>query len=332
MTIFPLDDRITAMKEIDFLDFYALVTLSVLTALSLLLLIRIAIINKKKAREVSRPFVLLTYSSLVSALIISIGAAASIVFKSYFILNIGLLAVVVVFAVYITLSENIYLRNQIEKIKRDKANAYYIKELKNLPSEEYLRARKTINTARLMIQKINKLIVGKKDISSDMFTYLAESFLTDLSADGAVVLAVQSFEEVLAVKALAGTFPPPYKLPDDLAHKEDHVFSNFKHAQFEMGESIFAEAVSEGKPFLIKNGKDNPLLPNNGHEKFLQHLFYNTFTDDPFCRRTAIPTHNKRPCADRLSRHLPPAKALIPSFKDIGDIGIHSPYPLFATS
>lgn len=271
MTIFPLDDRITAMKEIDFLDFYALVTLSVLTALSLLLLIRIAIINKKKAREVSRPFVLLTYSSLVSALIISIGAAASIVFKSYFILNIGLLAVVVVFAVYITLSENIYLRNQIEKIKRDKANAYYIKELKNLPSEEYLRARKTINTARLMIQKINKLIVGKKDISSDMFTYLAESFLTDLSADGAVVLAVQSFEEVLAVKALAGTFPPPYKLPDDLAHKEDHVFSNFKHAQFEMGESIFAEAVSEGKPFLIKNGKDNPLLPNNGNEKFLQH-------------------------------------------------------------
>ena len=271
MTIFPLDDRITAMKEIDFLDFYALVTLSVLTALSLLLLIRIAIINKNKAREVSRPFVLLTYSSLVSALIISISAAASIVFKSYFILNIGLLAVVIVFAVYMTLSENLYLRNQIEKIKRDKANAYYIKELKNLPSEEYLRARKTINTARLMIQKINKLIVGKKDISSDMFTYLAESFLTDLSADGAVVLAVQSFEEVLAVKALAGTFPPPYKLPDDLAHKEDHVFSNFKHAQFEMGESIFAEAVSEGKPFLIKNGKDSPLLPNNGNEKFLQH-------------------------------------------------------------
>ena len=124
------------MKEIDFLDFYTLVTLSVLTALSLLLLIRIAIINKKKAREVSRPFVLLTYSSLVAAFIISISAAASIVFKNYFILNIGLLAVVIVFAVYITLSENIYLRNQIEKIKRDKAKAYYIKELKNLPSEE----------------------------------------------------------------------------------------------------------------------------------------------------------------------------------------------------
>ena len=111
------------MKEIDFLDFYALVTLSVLTALSLLLLIRIAIINKKKAREVSRPFVLLTYSSLVSAFIISISAAASIVFKSYFILNIGLLAVVVVFAVYITLAENLSLPNELETIRRDKANA-----------------------------------------------------------------------------------------------------------------------------------------------------------------------------------------------------------------
>ena len=104
-----------------------------------------------------------------------------------------------------------------------------------------------------------------------MFPYIAESFLTELSADGAVVLAVQSFEEVLAVKALAGTFPPPYKLPDDLARKEDHVFSNFKHARFEMGESIFTEVASGGKTLLIKDWKDNPLLPDNGSEKFLQH-------------------------------------------------------------
>ncbi|WP_253676901.1 hypothetical protein [Treponema sp. OMZ 788] len=235
------------MKEIDSLDFYALITLSVLTTLLLLFLIRITAINKKKAREVSRPFVLLTYSTLASTLIISISAAASIVFKNYIILNIGLLVVVIVFTVYMTLSEKIYLKDQIEKIKKDKANADYIKELQNLPSEESLRARKIINTARLMLQKTNRLIVGKKDISSDMFTYIAESFLTELSADGAAVLAVQSFEDVLAVKALVGSFPPPYKLPDDLARREDHVFSNFKYAQFEMGNSIFTEVASGGK-------------------------------------------------------------------------------------
>ncbi|UTC82127.1 GAF domain-containing SpoIIE family protein phosphatase [Treponema denticola] len=259
------------MKEIDSLDFYALITLSVLTILLLLFLIRITAINKKKAREVSRPFVLLTYSTLASAFIISISAAASVFFKSYMILNIGLSVVLVVFTIYITLSEKIYLKDQVEKLKRDKANADYIKKLQNLPSEESLRARKLINTTRLLLQKTNGLISGKKDISSEMFPYIAESFLTELSADGAVVLAVQSFEEVLAVKALIGTFPPPYKLPDDLVRKEDYVLSNFKYARFEMGESIFTEVASKGKTLFIKNCKDNPLLPNNGNEKFLQH-------------------------------------------------------------
>lgn len=271
MTIFPLDDRITTMKEINTLDVYALITLSILNILLLLFLIRITATNKKKAGEISRPFVLLTHSTLAFTFIISISAAASVFLKNYMILNIGLSVVLVVFTVYITVSEKIYLQDQVEKQKKDKANADYIKKLQNLPSEESLRARKLISTARLLLQKTNGLISGEKDISSEMFPYIAESFLMELSADGAVVLAVQSFEEVLAVKALIGTFPPPYKLPDDLARKEDHVFSNFKYARFEMGESIFTEVASQGKTLFIKDCKGNPLLPNNGNEKFLQH-------------------------------------------------------------
>lgn len=259
------------MKEINTLDVYALITLSILNILLLLFLIRITATNKKKAGEISRPFVLLTHSTLAFAFIISISAAASVFLKNYMILNIGLSVVLVVFTVYITVSEKIYLQDQVEKQKKDKANADYIKKLQNLPSEESLRARKLISTARLLLQKTNGLISGKKDISSEMFPYIAESFLMELSADGAVVLAVQSFEEVLAVKALIGTFPPPYKLPDDLARKEDHVFSNFKYARFEMGESIFTEVASQGKTLFIKDCKGNPLLPNNGNEKFLQH-------------------------------------------------------------
>ncbi|UTC65913.1 MULTISPECIES: GAF domain-containing SpoIIE family protein phosphatase [unclassified Treponema] len=259
------------MKEIDSLDFYALITLSVLTILLFLLLIRMTAINKKKAGRMSGPFVLLTYSTVISAFIISISAAASAVFESYLVLNIGLSLVVVVFTVYMILSERTYLKEQVDKQKKEKANAEYIQELKNLPSEESLRARKLISTARFLLQKTNSLIAGKKDISSDMFSYIAESFLTELTADGAAVLAVQNFEEVLAVKALTGSFPPPYKLPDDLARKEEYVFSNFKHARFEMGESIFTEVASSGKTLVIGSGKDSSLLPDNGNEKFLQH-------------------------------------------------------------
>lgn len=271
MTIFSIDDRITRMKRIASLDFYALITLSVLTILLFLFLIRLTVINKKKAREISRPFELLISSTVISTFIISISAAVSAVFKNYIILNIGLSLVAVIFTVYMILSEKTYLKEQVEKLKKEKANAEYINELKNLPSKDSLMARKLINTARLLLQKTNGLIQGRKDISSEMFSHIAESFLTELAADGAVVLAVQSFEDVLTVKSLVGSFPPPYKLPDDLARKEEHILSNFKHAQFGLGESIFTEVASSGKTMLISKGKGNPLLPDNGSEKFLQH-------------------------------------------------------------
>lgn len=49
------------------------------------------------------------------------------------ILNIGLSVVLVVFTVYITVSEKIYLQDQVEKQKKDKANADYIKNYKISP-------------------------------------------------------------------------------------------------------------------------------------------------------------------------------------------------------
>ena len=257
------------MKEIDSLDFYGLVTLSVLTILVLFIVVRMTFINKKKAGM--RAFALLINSTLMSACIISISAAVSAFFKTYIIFYAGSAAASIILMIYLFLSEKAFLEDQTEKLKKERANAAYIKELQNLPSEDSLRARKLLSTARNLLQKTNGLVLGKKDISTEMFSYIAESFLTEMTADGAVVLAVQSFEDVLAVKAISGSFPPPYKLPDDLVRKEDYVVSNFKHAQFEMGESIFTEVAASGKTLLIKNGKESSLLPQNGNEKFLQH-------------------------------------------------------------
>ena len=257
------------MKEIDSLDFYGLVTLSVLTILVLFIVVRMTFINKKKARM--RAFELLINSILISACIIGISAAVSAFFKIHIIFYAGSAAASIILIIYLFLSEKAFLEDQTEKLKKERANAAYIKELQNLPSEDSLRARKLLSTAQLLLQETNGLVLGKKDISTEMFSYIAESFLTEMTADGAVVLAVQSFEDVLAVKAISGSFPPPYKLPDDLVRKEDYVVSNFKHAQFEMGESIFTEVAASGKTLLIKNGKESSLLPQNGNEKFLQH-------------------------------------------------------------
>ena len=125
------------MKEINTLDVYALITLSILNILLLLFLIRITATNKKKAGEISRPFVLLTHSTLAFAFIISISTAASVFLKNYMILNIGLSVVLVVFTVYITVSEKIYLQDQVEKQKKDRQmqiilKNYKISPLKNL--------------------------------------------------------------------------------------------------------------------------------------------------------------------------------------------------------
>ena len=100
--------------------------------------------------------------------------------------------------------------------------------------------------------------------------YLNKLMAEQTNADGSAVLTLDEFENVLSVKVASGSFPPPYKLPDDLPHKPIRIDTNFKFAQFPMEGNIFGSVLAEKQPVNIKNpAKDNRIV-KNGPEDFLR--------------------------------------------------------------
>lgn len=115
--------------------------------------------------------------------------------------------------------------------------------------------------------------------AADLFSYddslnrFLDYFNTKLSeavkADGCVILLSDEFDNFLTVRSMAGSFPPPYKLPDTLPHKPVRVEANFRYMQFQLSENIFGEVASSGEAVLIKDSVQDPRIYQNGPEDFL---------------------------------------------------------------
>lgn len=132
-------------------------------------------------------------------------------------------------------------------------------------------------------EKNKKLLQVNKDLVSQVSTFFSrdnsmENFLEycnkmiseKVSADGCVILIGDDYDNTLAVKSLTGSFPPPYKLPEDLPHKPLRVETNLRFASFPLKNNIFGEIYSEGEPVLIKDSIKDPRVYMNGPEDFLK--------------------------------------------------------------
>lgn len=73
---------------------------------------------------------------------------------------------------------------------------------------------------------------GKKDGMQNLLDEINKTFVELTGADGGAVLMVDDFEDSINVKSFTGVFPPPYRLPEDLPHKELRVSTSFKFANF----------------------------------------------------------------------------------------------------
>ena len=89
-------------------------------------------------------------------------------------------------------------------------------------------------------------------------------------ADGGAVLMVDDFDDIIAVKSFIGSFPPPYKLADDLPHKTERISVRFKNEQFPLRDNIFGEAATVGKAELLVNPTEDERVYQNGPEDFLK--------------------------------------------------------------
>ncbi|MEI6876233.1 MAG: GAF domain-containing protein, partial [Spirochaetota bacterium] len=89
-------------------------------------------------------------------------------------------------------------------------------------------------------------------------------------ADGGIVLLAEEGEEVVAVRALQGNFPPPFKLPDSLPKDEERVTAHVRHARFKIGEGFFGELARDGSALLSTDASADPRIFRNGDEEWLR--------------------------------------------------------------
>lgn len=103
-----------------------------------------------------------------------------------------------------------------------------------------------------------------------LLDFVNETQIEATGADGGVIFITDDFDDIIVSKSFRGSFPPPYQLPLDLPHKPVRVETNFRYAQFNLGESVFGEIATTGKAALIPDGTKDNRIYVNGPEDFLK--------------------------------------------------------------
>ena len=112
--------------------------------------------------------------------------------------------------------------------------------------------------------------IASKDGLTELLDHINKSFISFTKADGGAILMIDDFEDIIAVKAFEGDFPPPFMLPSDLPHKPVRVATSFKFSSFPLTDNIFAQIALAGKPELIDHPEMDDRVYQNGPEEFLE--------------------------------------------------------------
>lgn len=129
--------------------------------------------------------------------------------------------------------------------------------------------QKTMSINRDLITKVSTFFNDSGNNMESFLEYCSDLLIEKVSADGCVILLLDGDDNSLAVKSLKGSFPPPYKLPEDLPHKPIRVETNLRFATFPTKGNIFGDIYTEGQPSLITDSIKDPRVYQNGPEDFL---------------------------------------------------------------
>lgn len=111
---------------------------------------------------------------------------------------------------------------------------------------------------------------GQKDGQQTLLDCISKTCMEITNANGAAILLIDDFDDVIAVKSFMGDFPPPYELAADLPHKPLRVSTSFKYAQFPLRDNVFGEVAISGKAILIEDSSNDPRVFQNKPEDFLK--------------------------------------------------------------
>ena len=257
MTIPVIDDRITFMKIVS----AATVFLAISIVCCSFFVIR-AIKNRKNTQSMR-----LYNIALAVLMLLSIAAAGYFRYISFPFASLALGALCFVLLVVIASNDAVYRREYIAlKTEMELMQEELIRAQR--PDETAMRAKELLPVGNTFLIKAAEAIRQQNDASA-ILGFINKIMIERLFADGGVILTIGEVEDVLSVKAYSGNYPPPYKLPDDVPHQPDRVATNFRYAEFPLGNSFFGEAARSAKPILITNAQEDSRIVVNGQEPFI---------------------------------------------------------------
>jgi len=190
----------------------------------------------------------------------------------YFIFAILIAAAVLIPYLILKAFDNPQKREEkrAAKLAAEKASALEQNEFtKQAIAEIEAKHQRITEVNKDLIANVSKFFSA--DNSMENFLEYCNKIITEkVSADGCVILIADDYDNNLAVKSFTGTFPPPYKLPDDLPHKPIRVETNLRFAQFPIDGNIFGEIFTSGEPLYVEDSVKEPRIYQNGPEDFLR--------------------------------------------------------------
>ncbi|MCR4743287.1 MAG: SpoIIE family protein phosphatase [Treponema sp.] len=252
------------MTSIDSFIGFPLLVIAILGAILILFL---AIIKIRKTANVS-------FVTFISTALIAIGALLSNALGYYMYFVISAIVAMVVLTPYLIIKIfDTPERKKAAEQKKAEAAALAARSQDSVSKAEL----NALETKYQRLIDVNKELISKlssffsNDNSMENYLEYCNGLLTEkVSADGCVILIADEYDNTLAVKSFKGSFPPPYKLPEDLPHKPIRVETNLRFAQFQLKDNIFGDIFSSGEPVLIEDSVKDPRVFQNGPEDFLR--------------------------------------------------------------
>ncbi len=97
----------------------------------------------------------------------------------------------------------------------------------------------------------------------NVLVYIIKSTVTITNSDAGVILIKDDYEEILRVKAVYGTFPPPYEVNYSVKVRTNTLMEFFKTTPIQLGETILGEVGKTGNAVFIKNSFTDDRLKHN---------------------------------------------------------------------
>lgn len=225
----------------------------------------ITIIILAANRERYHPVVLALY--IVCAILVSISAV-------YTVLNPMLFPIAATLACATILMLVAAITNRVTRPREPKEKSK--KKQEEVPNDSQEEVLPVSDVSLSLLEAGRNFTITASDTLSEnsdlspLLDIVNDTLIKETGASGGAVLLVDEFEDILVVKAYAGDFPPPYRLPEDLPHKVIRVQTNFRFSQFPLTETIFGAVACSGRGELVTEPLSDIRIIQNEPEDFLK--------------------------------------------------------------